>query len=163
MRRALVVSWLGVCAIGCGATRTTASEPTGEPDAPDAAVVVVAEAPSDDERIDALLATSGPIVPPPTPPATRVPSDTPTRADVMAAMRSVEAAVRACAPGATGTVSVRVVFDGPTGRAVSAEVEGALAHSDVAPCIARAMRDASVPPFVQPSMTATLPFRLATE
>ncbi len=85
---------------------------------------------------------------------------TPSRADIVAAMNGVSGAVSACGRGAFhGLVPVQVTFTGSNGR-----VSSAVVRADVPPaigsCVARAVRGARVPPFSQPSFSVNYPFRL---
>ena len=85
--------------------------------------------------------------------------ETPSRAEVVAAMRAVSPAVRACDDGSSGVANVRVVF-GSNGRVTSASVAGGGLSASVRGCIARAVRGATVPRFRQASFTVNYPFRL---
>jgi tRNA A-37 threonylcarbamoyl transferase component Bud32 len=82
----------------------------------------------------------------------------PSRSDVMSAMNAVTPAVRACSNGASGTVTVAILFEGSTGRCTSATVHGD-APAPVASCIARAVRGARVPPFQNETHAVNYPFR----
>lgn len=84
----------------------------------------------------------------------------PSRPDVVGAMGRVAGPVRACGGGARGVVPVRIVFSGATGRVQSAEVIGGSAPPDARSCIARAVREASVPRFTQSTFRVDYPFAL---
>jgi hypothetical protein len=86
--------------------------------------------------------------------------DTPSRADVLAAMQAVRSAVSSCAAGSRGVATVRVTFAGNSGRVTSAVVEGAYAGTVQGSCIARAVRGAQLPPFAQATFSVTFPFAL---
>lgn len=85
---------------------------------------------------------------------------TPSRPDVVGAMGRVAGPVRACGGGARGVVPVRIVFAGATGRVQSAEVIGGSAPPEARSCIARAVREASVPRFTQSTFRVDYPFAL---
>jgi hypothetical protein len=84
----------------------------------------------------------------------------PSRSDVVAAMGSVSSAVRACGSGSAGVAPVRVVFGGESGRVTSAEVLSSNLPPEVRSCVARAVREARVPPFAQSTFRVDYPFRL---
>lgn len=90
------------------------------------------------------------------PPARRLPA-TPSRGDVVTAMRGLEAPVRACGEGAHGMATVRFSF-GSNGRVQSATVDGDVPPA-VRSCVARAARAASVPEFSRDTFAVTYPFR----
>jgi predicted Zn finger-like uncharacterized protein len=93
-------------------------------------------------------------------PVTETLPSTPSRGDVVSAMNAVSAPVRACGNGAGGTVPVRIVFSGTTGRVQSAEAQGTTVAPEVRSCVARAVRDAHVPRFGQSTFSVTYPFRI---
>jgi hypothetical protein len=70
--------------------------------------------------------------------------DRPDRAAVAATFRDVNAAARAC--GASGRVFVNADFAGD-GHVIAASVEGPLSGTPTGECLARAVRQARVPPF----------------
>jgi hypothetical protein len=83
----------------------------------------------------------------------------PSRDETLAAMRGVEAAVRACAANETltGTAEVAINVAGGTGRVTSATVTGIT--GTVGSCIARAVRNARFPRFSRPSFSIKYPYR----
>jgi predicted Zn finger-like uncharacterized protein len=83
----------------------------------------------------------------------------PARPDVAGAMRGVGPAVRACGTGSGGTATVTVVFNSQ-GRVNTANVAPPFAGTPVGSCIARAVRDAHLPPFSRPTFSVTFPFAL---
>ncbi len=83
----------------------------------------------------------------------------PARPDVATALRSVSGAVRACGTGQGGTATVTVIFNGQ-GRVNTANVAPPFAGTPVGSCIARAVRDAHLPPFSRPTFSATFPYAL---
>jgi hypothetical protein len=84
----------------------------------------------------------------------------PTREQILTAMRAIAPAVSACGGGArTGVAEVRVRL-GSSGRVQSAVVIGQFAGTPEGTCIARAVRGARVPPFRQASFDFTYPFRI---
>jgi predicted Zn finger-like uncharacterized protein len=84
----------------------------------------------------------------------------PSRGDVVSALNGVQGAVSACGNGTHGTANVRIVFAGRTGAATNATVQGGNFPAPVMSCIARAARNARVPPFQQPTFSVNYPFRL---
>ena len=83
----------------------------------------------------------------------------PARPDVAGAMRGVGSAVRSCGTGSGGTATVTVVFNSQ-GRVNTANVAPPFAGTPVGSCIARAVRDAHLPPFSRPTFSVTFPFAL---
>jgi predicted Zn finger-like uncharacterized protein len=99
-------------------------------------------------------------------PAASVPADTasdlppaPSRDEVLAAMKSVESAVRACATGQAvqGTATVAITVSGSTGRITTANVAGITGN--VGSCIARTVRNAKFPRFGKPTFSFNYPYR----
>lgn len=74
-------------------------------------------------------------------------------------MRSVGPAVRACGNGQGGTAMVSVVFNNQ-GRVNTANVSPPFAGTPVGSCVARAVRDAHVPPFSRATFQINYPFPL---
>ena len=93
-----------------------------------------------------------------TPPPAAGPS-TPSRGDIVSAMNAVSREVAACGNGQHGIANARMVFDS-SGRVSNATVAGGSFPAPVASCIARAARQARVPPFTQPTFSVNYPFRL---
>jgi len=84
---------------------------------------------------------------------------TPSKNDVLAAMKKVTGKVKACAKGQTGKAVTSIVFSGSSGKATSAKVIGGeFAGTPAASCIASAAQSASVPKFKQSSFSFTYPF-----
>jgi hypothetical protein len=85
--------------------------------------------------------------------------DLPAREETLAAMRGVEAAVRACgaSENVSGTAEVAINVAGATGRVTSATVTGIT--GTVGSCIARAVRNARFPRFGRPNFSIKYPFR----
>ena len=91
-------------------------------------------------------------------PASNLP-ETPSRDDVLAAMRGVESAVQACgrAEGVTGKAEVQLEV-ASSGKVSSADVSGV--SDSVGACIQRAVRSAKFPKFEKPSFAVKFPYRL---
>jgi predicted Zn finger-like uncharacterized protein len=85
--------------------------------------------------------------------------DSPSRDEILAAMRGVEAAVRACAEGqqVQGTAEVQLTITGNNGRVTTANVGGIT--GTVGSCIARAVRNAKFPRFTKPTFSVKYPYR----
>jgi hypothetical protein len=82
----------------------------------------------------------------------------PSREDVLAAMKGVTEAVKACGNGQSGVAFANVTVAGKTGRVTNADVTGMT--GDVGSCIARAVRKASFPKFKANNFEVKFPFRL---
>lgn len=82
----------------------------------------------------------------------------PSRDEVLAAMRGVEPAVRACGTGSEkGMAEVQITVAGTTGRVTNATVTGIT--GEVGSCIARAARNAKFPRFSKPTFQVKYPYR----
>jgi hypothetical protein len=82
----------------------------------------------------------------------------PSRDEVLAAMRGVESAVRACAtPETKGTAAVEITVSGSSGRVTNATVTGIT--GEPGSCIARAARSAKFPRFAKPNFQVKYPYR----
>jgi predicted Zn finger-like uncharacterized protein len=87
---------------------------------------------------------------------------TPTREQVVAAMRAIEPDVRACTEGQTldsQTAAASFSVTGNNGRVGSVRVTGI--KGPVGSCVARAVRNAIFPPFAKSQLHINFPFRLA--
>lgn len=87
--------------------------------------------------------------------------ESPSRDEVLSAMKSVESDVKACADGQTlesPTATVAIGVSGATGRVTSVRVTGI--QGTVGSCIARAVRGASFPKFAKSQFSINFPFRL---
>jgi hypothetical protein len=88
-------------------------------------------------------------------------ADTPSRDQVLSAMRGVQGEVQACAEGQeveASTATVAMTITGSTGRVTSAQVSGI--GGTVGSCIARAVRGASFPKFAKAQFSINYPFKL---
>lgn len=93
-----------------------------------------------------------------TTPAASLPN-TPSKNDVLKAMKKVTGKVKACAKGQTGKAVTSIIFSGSTGKATSAKVIGGeFKGTPAAGCIAKAAKSSSVPKFKQKSFSVTYPF-----
>ncbi len=103
--------------------------------------------------------------PTPTPAASTAAADeasdlpaSPSRDEVLAAMRGVEGPVRACVTGGEkGVAEVQITVAGTTGRVTNATVTGIT--GEVGSCIARAARNAKFPRFSKPTFQLKYPYR----
>ena len=92
------------------------------------------------------------------PPAVSLPS-TPSKNDVLKAMKKVSGGVKKCAKGQTGTATVSIIFSGSSGKVKTAKViSGPFKGTPAANCIGGAVKKASVPKFKQSSFSVTYPF-----
>jgi predicted Zn finger-like uncharacterized protein len=116
-----------------------------------------------DDLLDVAVSKKAPTpTPTPTPAADASgAADSPTRADVLSAMRKIEGEVRACAANeatpVTGTANVAITVVGSTGKVTSAEVSGLT--GPVGSCIARVARTATFAPFTRDRFSVTFPYR----
>ncbi|HKP62765.1 MAG TPA: zinc-ribbon domain-containing protein [Polyangiales bacterium] len=84
--------------------------------------------------------------------------ESPSRDEVLAAMRGVESAVRACAsPETKGTAIVEISVSGSSGRVTNATVTGIT--GEPGSCIARAARNAKFPHFAKSPFQVKYPYR----
>ena len=104
-------------------------------------------------------AVTAPIAPAAGTPAADLPA-TPTRDDVLAALRPIEGQVRTCAQGHYGVVPVRVTV-ASSGRVTTAVVTGgSVLGTPAGSCIARTVRSARFPAFSQDRFVVDYPFAL---
>jgi len=82
----------------------------------------------------------------------------PDRAGVRAALDALQPTMRACAAGNAGVVMVTVTL-AASGRVTTAQVTGPVVGAQGS-CIARAARQARVPPFRAPFVTVSYPIQL---
>ncbi|HEX4352713.1 MAG TPA: hypothetical protein VHZ95_07370, partial [Polyangiales bacterium] len=85
--------------------------------------------------------------------------DSPSRDEILAAMRGVESQVRGCAEGQQlqGTAEVALSIAGNTGRITNATVNGITGN--VGSCIARAVRNAKFSRFKKSNFSIKYPYR----
>jgi len=93
------------------------------------------------------------------PQATGPRPEQPPRSEVVAALKGLEDAVRACAGGRHGRAEVELTFRSE-GRVSHANIGGDFAGSVEGSCIARAVRKARVPPFTKASVKVFYPYSL---
>jgi len=115
-------------------------------------------APASDDH-DPLADIFNPQEPAARPSPTRTLPPTPSRAHVVAAMRSVSPEVSRCAGSDRGMATVRFRFSSD-GQVESASVVGGSLPPASRSCVATAARRAEVPPFARPSFSVNYPFRL---
>ncbi|MCB9598395.1 MAG: zinc-ribbon domain-containing protein [Sandaracinaceae bacterium] len=116
---------------------------------------VTRPAPADDDPLGRIF-DERPTAPAPAP--TRALPPTPSRGDVVSAMRALEGPVRACGAGSHGMAEVRFRF-ASNGTVQSANVGGDL-PAPVRSCVAQAARSARVSEFGRDSFSVAYPFRL---
>lgn len=93
------------------------------------------------------------------PPSDEEPAhQTPTRAEVVAAMNAVSPAVRACGRGEHGVATTRLEI-APSGEVTRARVTSPTPSSELRRCVEEAAAEARVPPFTAASFTVNYPFR----
>jgi predicted Zn finger-like uncharacterized protein len=85
---------------------------------------------------------------------------TPSRDDVISAMKGVSGAVSACAAGQTGVAMCKISVAGATGKVTNVDVSGPMAGTPAASCITRAVSKAKFDKFSQSSFSVAYPFKL---
>jgi hypothetical protein len=120
------------------------------------------KAPPSDRSIDDLLDTAvTKKTGAPAPAAAPAGVDSPSRNDVVASMRKIEAEVKACAANeekpVSGIAYVAITVAGSSGKVTSAEVKGLT--GEVGSCIARVARTATFAPFTKDKFSVTYPYR----
>jgi len=118
---------------------------------------------SGDKSIDDLLdgALNGkPAKAAPKPAANENLASTPSRDDVLSAMKGVTARVQACGNGQSGIAMSKIGVAGPTGRVTSVDVSGQFAGTPVAACIVKEVSKAKFPKFSQSSFSFSYPFKI---
>lgn len=99
------------------------------------------------------------VVPQSTKPASEGPSETPTRAEVLAALEPLRPAVARCVQGQHGIAQLDITVIN-TGAVTHAVVAGDFAGTPEGSCIALAARDAKFAPFQKPRFRVIFPFSL---
>lgn len=96
--------------------------------------------------------------------ATATPSaslpQTPSRDDVLAAMKAVAPRVSACGGGQTGVAMTKVTVAGATGKVTNVDVSGQFAGTPAAACIAREVSKAKFNKFQQATFSVNYPFKI---
>jgi predicted Zn finger-like uncharacterized protein len=120
---------------------------------------------SGDKSLDDLLSTAlGEKPKAASKPAAAAPSEnlqsTPSREDVLGAMKGITPAVQACGGGQSGVAMAKVGVTGSTGKVSAVDVSGQFAGSPVASCVAKEVRKAKFPKFSQSSFSFSYPFKI---
>jgi predicted Zn finger-like uncharacterized protein len=118
---------------------------------------------SGDQSIDDLL--SGALGKPSKPAAAAKPvgetrPPTPSRDDVLTALKSVAPKVSACGGGQSGLATAKISVAGSTGRVTGVDVSGQFAGTPVASCVAKEVGKAKFPRFATPTFAVTFPFKI---
>ena len=118
---------------------------------------------SGDKSLDDLLDTalsgkpkSGGAAPKP---AENLPA-TPSREDVLAAMKGVTPKVQGCGGGQTGVAMAKVNVAGPTGKVTGVDVSGQFAGTPVGACVSKEVAKAKFSKFSQSTFSFSYPFKL---
>jgi predicted Zn finger-like uncharacterized protein len=119
---------------------------------------------SGDRSLDDLLDTAlgakpKAAAPAPKPAGESLPA-TPSRDDVLSAMKGVTSKVQACGAGQTGIAMTKVGVAGPTGKVSSVDVGGAFAGTPAASCISKEVMKAKFPKFSQATFSFSYPFKI---
>ena len=87
--------------------------------------------------------------------------NTPSRSDVLTALKRVSPGVKACGAGKSGVVNAKVTVKGSTGRVSSVGISGPFAGTPVGSCASRVIKRARFPKFKQSSFTiARFPYKI---
>lgn len=121
---------------------------------------------SGDKSLDDLLSTALGEKPkaPSKPAASAAASEnlpaTPSRDDVLGAMKGISSAVQACGGGQSGVAMAKVGVTGSSGKVSSVDVSGQFAGSPVGSCVAKEVRKAKFPKFSQSTFSFSYPFKI---
>ncbi len=85
---------------------------------------------------------------------------TPSRDDVLSAMKSITSRVQACGGGQSGVAMAKVSVAGATGKVSGVDVGGQFAGTPVAGCIAKEVAKAKLPRFQQNTFSFSYPFKI---
>ena len=132
--------------------------------AAEALLLGYAIAPTDPKILEGMqiLGVTPPPAAPPPPEPVEVPR-TPTRDQVIAAMRPLDEALAGCAPAFSGQVSFRVQVLGETGEVARARIiSGDVEHEAERACMEAVLQSAIFTPFRQRRFTFDYPFELNT-
>jgi predicted Zn finger-like uncharacterized protein len=149
-----------------GRESSKASERESEPaPAPAPAAAPTPKKSGGDQSIDDLLsgalgAKAAPSKPAASKPAAADLPSTPSRDDVLGALKAVAPKVSACGNGQTGIAAAKIGVSGATGKVTSVDVGGQFAGTPVAACVAREAGKARFPKFANPSFSVTFPFKI---
>jgi hypothetical protein len=121
---------------------------------------------SGDKSLDDLLDTAlgGKPKPaakaaPATAPSDNLPA-TPSRDDVLSAMKGIAPDVASCGKGESGVAMAKVGVTGASGKVSSVDVSGSFAGSPVGSCVAKEVRKAKFPKFSQSTFSFSYPFKI---
>jgi predicted Zn finger-like uncharacterized protein len=119
---------------------------------------------SGDQSIDDLLSgalgkPSKPAAAAPKPAGADLPP-TPSRDDVLSALKAVAPRVSACGGGQSGLATAKISVAGATGKVTSVDVSGQFAGTPVASCVAKEVGKAKFPRFATPTFAVTFPFKI---
>jgi len=85
---------------------------------------------------------------------------TPSREDVLGAMKGISSSVSACGGGQSGVAMAKVGVTGATGKVSSVDVSGQFAGTPIASCVAKEVRKAKFPKFSQSTFSFSYPFKI---
>ena len=92
-------------------------------------------------------------------PAENLPA-TPSREDVLSAMKSVTPKVQSCGQGQSGVAMAKVNVAGPTGKVASVDLSGQFAGTPAGTCISKEVAKAKFSRFSQSTFSFSYPFKL---
>jgi predicted Zn finger-like uncharacterized protein len=115
-----------------------------------------------DDLLDSALGGAGKPKPaaPSKPAASADLPQSPSRDDVISAMKGVAPRVSSCGNGQSGVAMCKVTVSGSTGRVTNVDVSGQFAGTPVASCIVREVSKAKFNKFSNPSFSVAYPFKL---
>jgi hypothetical protein len=112
-----------------------------------------------DDLLGAALGGGKPAAKSAAKPAETLPSS-PSRDDVLSAMKGVTPRVQACGGGQSGIATSKVTVTGATGRVTSVDVSGQFAGTPVASCVVKEVSKARFPKFSQATFSFSYPFKI---
>jgi hypothetical protein len=135
---------------------SAAATPSPEPEAP--------KKPAGDRSLDDLLEGAlggkGGARPAAKPAASENLPQTPSREDVLSAMKGVTSKVQGCGGGQSGVATAKVSVAGPSGKVSNVDVTGQFAGTPIASCVAKEVAKAKFNKFQQATFTFSFPFKI---
>ncbi|MBN1655128.1 MAG: hypothetical protein JXA30_15270 [Deltaproteobacteria bacterium] len=113
-----------------------------------------------DELLDEAVAGDEKTKPEPAAPSAQSIPETPTRQQVMKAIREITPAARQCASSASvsGVVNLTIVVSGPSGQVTSVQTNGI--DEPVGLCVVQEVKKARFPTFTKPELSINYPLKL---
>lgn len=86
--------------------------------------------------------------------------ETPSRDQVLSALKAIQPQVQACGNGGGGVANTAITVMGSTGRVTSATVSGQYAGTPVGSCVAKTVRNAKFPRFKRSTFQINFPYSM---